>query len=61
MLCYSNDENQIVTKCNHNYCVSCLLILMKQDKSKDSCVYCNKKINLNECTVFVSKIKSENN
>lgn len=54
ILCYSSDENQIITKCGHNYCVSCLMILINQDKLKDSCVYCKKKICLNECIIYIN-------
>lgn len=61
ILCYSNDENQIITKCNHNYCISCLLILMKQDQTKDSCAYCKQKINLNECTISIKDERTDNN
>lgn len=55
ILCYSNDEDQIITKCNHTYCISCLLTLMKQQQINDKCVYCKQKINLTECTVVVKE------
>lgn len=55
VLCYHDNENQIIAKCNHNYCAYCLFMLMNKNFLKNGCIYCNTEINLNECRVTFVK------
>ena len=49
LICYQNKSN-LVTNCNHNYCLDC--IFKWYIYNKHNCPYCRQDINLNECKII---------
>lgn len=54
------DEANILTKCNHGYCIDCIIEWYFRRNNGHICTYCQTNINFNEC-VFDESIDNKTN